>query len=221
MKRLIVLLILMTMFYGLVAETEKDTFRAADTGLLLIPTATTLPGGRYQLSTWWLVVYSLGYGLTDDLQINGTTVFPFNKEALDGLTLSGKYRFYKKGRHSAAAWLTTTPFLDLVSLGGVGSYHYKALRLHGGLGLGLDYGKDEQIGVFMGGFDVSMGTRRAFFTEFFAADRTISDDLRYPITLGYRHFGKDYSADLAMVRMAQVDKDQWLWLLILKGSFHF
>ncbi len=204
-----------------IKEDVAITYRHGDSGLMFIPTAYTIPKGMFQASTWWFVVYTLGYGVTEDLQLNLSSIFPLNKELLDGITSSAKYRLHQSEKVDVSSWLTMTPLLDLVSTGVVGSSDLGRVRLHGGVGLGVDYGNTDYLDVWMGGADFQLGKRRLLYFEAMYTTKSIFKEMRNLIVLGIRFYRQDFSYELALVRFVKDRNNDsvWIWLPVLKLSF--
>ncbi len=198
-------------------------YRHGDSGLLIMPTAYTLPKGMFQASTWWFGVYTLGYGVTEDIQLNFSSVFPFEKELLDGITGSAKYGLHQSEKVDISSWLTLTPLLDLVSTGVVGSSDLGRVRLHGGVGLGVDYVQSEYLDVWMGGADFQMGKRRLLYFETISTTKSVFNELSNLIILGVRFYRQDFSYEGALVRVFEdSNKDSdWWWFPMLKFSLTF
>jgi len=198
-------------------------YRHGDSGLLFIPTAYTLPKGMFQASTWAFVIYTLGHGVSDELQVNFSTMLPIKREALEGITGSAKYRLYQQDKLNIASWVTLTPFLKIATTGFVGSLDLNRVRVHGGIGLGFDFNETEIVDAWMFGWDFQMGPKRLLFSEFGFTAKTSFEENRIPWTLGVRFYPGDFAWELAWVGIMDSKNDdaQASWFPMLKATMAF
>ncbi|MDZ4696189.1 MAG: hypothetical protein SGI86_13670 [Deltaproteobacteria bacterium] len=80
------------------SQTPAEARRAGDAAVdrnILVPTAETLNEGDLTFNSYELLLAGLTYGITDDLQISGTTLLPVTEDFPFVLVAAAKYRLHK------------------------------------------------------------------------------------------------------------------------------
>jgi len=133
------------------------------------------------------------------------------REALEGVTGSAKYRLFERNKLNVSSWVTLTPFLKVATAGFISSLDLKRIRLHAGIGLGIDFRESDYIDAWMAGWDFQVGPRRLLFSEFGFTTKTSWENNRIPWTLGMRLFREDFAWEVAWVGIMDPENDDTNW----------
>lgn len=201
MKKRIVLLTFLLIGISFLFADETNDYQVGSNELFIMPTAYTMPEGRFYFADYELVFINLTTSLTNRTMIGFYTLFPIHSSFMETLTISGKQNWLKSDAINSAIWLTYTPKAKLMVIGNVLSIgREKGTNAHIGISNAFEFNSSNSEIIFMGGAKHPVSRVTSFMVEIFNTESLVKNDFNGLLNIGLRFQSNRFAIDIAGMR---------------------
>lgn len=200
----------------------QHEFKNGDQGLMIMPTASTMPKGRSYFADYELLLLHYAYAPTSRTHLNIFLPFPVSTEVFEALSLGFKQNWLRERNIESSAWFTYIPKAQGMMVGNVVSVGGEKARFHGAVSAVGDFEIDEWEFVFMAGISVPFTEKTCGTLEYTNFSSFIEEEFSGLVTIGVQFRGETTSWEIGGLRPLDVDSDSsFLFFPVLKATVYF
>jgi hypothetical protein len=196
------ILTIFVFFVAILSANETIDYRVGENELFIMPTAYTMPQGRFYFASYELIIINMTFAPTNRSQIGFYSLFPISTEFLQTVTILGKQNWLQTERFSSAFWGSYTPEAKFALIGNVFSFGKKDRgNFHFSFTNAFEFGKSTHHDlIFMAGAKFPFTTVTSFLVEIYNSEALLDEDFNGLLNIGLRFHSNRFAIDVAGIR---------------------
>ncbi|MDD2331512.1 MAG: hypothetical protein PHI68_02535 [Candidatus Cloacimonetes bacterium] len=221
MKKYSLTILGLIIFWGILSGMESVYENPGDQTTILLPTAYTMPKGKFSLTNYQVFFIQLTYAATNSTHLSIGSIVPFFEEFSRTLSFGFKQRYLSKGQFNSAVFAFVNPDSEILALGNMLSVGAPTACISLGVGFAKDGREDFESPAFTLSARKNLSKKVAFMMEVGTTLEEMEDNADGMLTFGFRFIGDSISWELGGVRPLGKDMDYIYFIPILKATFEF